>query len=199
MASLRISWSLAKARKPFADAELMKTCAIDMVEEVLSHDGKTKKTVVDLLKQPFSASADGQWTAEAKRLLPSLDEASLQMEILEMSKSDLLKEQHKNVSVTDFWINMIPQFSQTRRIAMLLLTVFPSTYIYEGLAGSEGSRLSSDRGSLTERSPLRTMKESNHPKSISMFSKYLLPGTLPDTAVGNQHSWHGGGCWGAEG
>ncbi|KAL7863384.1 hypothetical protein SRHO_G00123680 [Serrasalmus rhombeus] len=72
---------------------------------------------------------DDQWTAEAKRLLPPLDEASLQMEILEMSKSDLLKEQHKDVSVTDFWINMIPQLSQTRRIAMLLLTVFPSTYI----------------------------------------------------------------------
>ncbi|KAL6465925.1 hypothetical protein MHYP_G00260580 [Metynnis hypsauchen] len=63
--------------------------------------------ILFFLRQPFSASADGQWTAEAKRLLPSLDEASLQMEILEMSKSDLLKEQHKDVSVTDFWTNMM--------------------------------------------------------------------------------------------
>ncbi|KAK0146073.1 hypothetical protein N1851_014667 [Merluccius polli] len=36
------------------------------------------------LRQPFSISADGQWTAEAKRLLPSIDEAALQMEVLGM-------------------------------------------------------------------------------------------------------------------
>uniref|UniRef100_A0AAR2KEC7 DUF4371 domain-containing protein n=1 Tax=Pygocentrus nattereri TaxID=42514 RepID=A0AAR2KEC7_PYGNA len=102
-----------------------------MQEDAVMQSFNLSSEILLFLRQPFSVSADGQWTAEAKRLLPSLDEASLQMEILEISKSDLLKEQHKDVSVTEFWINMIPQFSQARQIAMLLLTAFPSTYICE--------------------------------------------------------------------
>lgn len=34
-ALLLVSWSLAKATKPFADAELIKRCAFDMVGKVL--------------------------------------------------------------------------------------------------------------------------------------------------------------------
>ncbi|XP_065131907.1 protein FAM200A-like [Paramisgurnus dabryanus] len=85
------------------------------------------------LRQPFSVPADGQWTAEAKRLVSSLDEASLQLEILEMSKSDLLREQHKEASVSDFWSKVVSQakFKNSRIIAMFLLSMFPSTYICE--------------------------------------------------------------------
>ncbi|KAJ4923459.1 hypothetical protein JOQ06_014048 [Pogonophryne albipinna] len=45
---------------------------------------------------PFSVSADGQWTGEAKRLVPSIEEGALQMEVLEMGSSELLKAQHKD-------------------------------------------------------------------------------------------------------
>jgi len=85
------------------------------------------------LRQPFSVPADGQWTAEAKRLVSSLDEASLQLEILEMSKSDLIREQHKEASVSDFWTKVVSQakFKNSRIIAMFLLSIFPSTYICE--------------------------------------------------------------------
>uniref|UniRef100_A0AAR2JP96 DUF4371 domain-containing protein n=1 Tax=Pygocentrus nattereri TaxID=42514 RepID=A0AAR2JP96_PYGNA len=123
------------------------------------------------LRQPFSVSADGQWTAEAKRLLPSLDEASLQMEILEISKSDLLKEQHKDVSVTEFWINMIPQFSQARQIAMLLLTAFPSTYICESSFSSMNIIKSQDRNKLSSahlEQCLRIATTEHHPNFRSL-------------------------------
>ena len=54
-ASLRVAWNLAKAKKLFTDAELIKTCVIDMVDEVLNHNEKTKKMVVELLqKVPLS-------------------------------------------------------------------------------------------------------------------------------------------------
>ena len=47
----------AKATKPFAEAELIKKCAVEMAAEVLSHDEKNKKGVVELLKQvPLSAN-----------------------------------------------------------------------------------------------------------------------------------------------
>ena len=60
-----------------------------------------------LLRQPFSVPADGQWTAEAKLLVPSTVEAALQMELLVMATSDLLKAQHKDVGLSDFRINMV--------------------------------------------------------------------------------------------
>ncbi|KAK3521854.1 hypothetical protein QTP70_018591 [Hemibagrus guttatus] len=56
------------------------------------------------LRQPFSVPADGQWTAEARHLVSTLDEASLQLEILEISKSDLLREQHKEASESIRWL-----------------------------------------------------------------------------------------------
>ncbi|KAI4815608.1 hypothetical protein KUCAC02_005749, partial [Chaenocephalus aceratus] len=56
-ASLHVSWTLARAKKPFADAELIKRCAIDMACEVLNPDEKQQKKVVELLKQvPLSAN-----------------------------------------------------------------------------------------------------------------------------------------------
>uniref|UniRef100_A0A672I9M0 Uncharacterized protein n=1 Tax=Salarias fasciatus TaxID=181472 RepID=A0A672I9M0_SALFA len=73
---------------------------------------------------------------EAKRLLPSIDEASLQMEVLEMGTSDVLKAQHKDVTVSDFWI-------------ILLLTMFPSTYICQSSFSSMNSIKTQDRNSLS--------------------------------------------------
>ncbi len=40
-ASLRVAWNLAKVKKPFTDDQLIQTCAIEMVEEVLNHDYET--------------------------------------------------------------------------------------------------------------------------------------------------------------
>lgn len=92
----------------------------------LSHD------ILLFLREPFVVSPDGQWTSEAKKLLPSIDEASLQMEVLEMKTSEVLKAHHQETGLTEFWINVdSDRFRNTRSIAMLLLTIFPSTYICE--------------------------------------------------------------------
>ncbi|CAL8339306.1 unnamed protein product [Boreogadus saida] len=41
---------------------------------------KLSGDILLFLRQPFSVPADGEWTAEAKRLVLSTDEAALQME-----------------------------------------------------------------------------------------------------------------------
>uniref|UniRef100_A0A3P8T1D6 HAT C-terminal dimerisation domain-containing protein n=1 Tax=Amphiprion percula TaxID=161767 RepID=A0A3P8T1D6_AMPPE len=112
---------------------------------------KLSSDILLFLRQPFSVSADGQWTAEAKKLWPSIDEAALQMEVLEMGTSDVLKAQHRDVGVNDCWINMVPQarFRNTRAIAMLLLTMFPSTYICESSFSSMNSIKNQDRNRLS--------------------------------------------------
>ncbi|CAB1328309.1 unnamed protein product [Coregonus sp. 'balchen'] len=113
---------------------------------------KRSADILLFVRQPFSVSADGQWIAEAKKLVPSTDEAALQMEILEMGTSDLLKAQHKDALVSDFWINVVPQarFKNTRDIAMLLLTMFPSTYICESAFSSMNAIKSQDRNRLSD-------------------------------------------------
>ena len=56
----RFSWNLAEANKPFADADLIKTCALDIVGKVLSDNEKMKKIVIELLKQvPLSGNRRG--------------------------------------------------------------------------------------------------------------------------------------------
>uniref|UniRef100_A0A3P8S5W3 HAT C-terminal dimerisation domain-containing protein n=1 Tax=Amphiprion percula TaxID=161767 RepID=A0A3P8S5W3_AMPPE len=112
---------------------------------------KLSSDILLFLRQPFSVSADGQWTAEAKKVWPSIDEAALQMEVLEMGTSDVLKAQHRDVGVNDFWINMVPQarFKNTRGIAMLLLTMFPSTYICQSSFSSMNSIKNQDRNRLS--------------------------------------------------
>ncbi|KAJ4949067.1 hypothetical protein JOQ06_020585 [Pogonophryne albipinna] len=102
-------------------------------------------------RQPFSVSADGQWTGEAKRLVTSIEEGALQMEVLEMGSSELLKAQHKDAPMCDFWINVVPQarFKNTRAIAMFLLTMFPSTYICESGFSSMNAIKSQDRNRLS--------------------------------------------------
>ena len=42
--SLQVTWNLAKAKKAFVDAKLIKKCAIDMVGEVLNNDEKNKRS-----------------------------------------------------------------------------------------------------------------------------------------------------------
>uniref|UniRef100_A0A3P8SG17 HAT C-terminal dimerisation domain-containing protein n=1 Tax=Amphiprion percula TaxID=161767 RepID=A0A3P8SG17_AMPPE len=101
---------------------------------------KLSSDIVLFLRQPFSVS-----------LWPSIDEAALQMEVLEMGTSDVLKAQHRDVGVNDCWINMVPQarFRNTRAIAMLLLTMFPSTYVCESSFSSMNSIKNQDRNRLS--------------------------------------------------
>ncbi|CAB1352523.1 unnamed protein product [Coregonus sp. 'balchen'] len=133
----------------------MKDFVSRLAENIKERFESAPKLSADILlfvRQPFSVPADGQWTAEAKKLVPSIDEAALQMEILEMGTSDLLKAQHKDALVSDFWINVVPQarFKNTRDIAMLLLTMFPSTYICESAFSSMNAIKSQDRNRLSD-------------------------------------------------
>uniref|UniRef100_A0A672I8Z8 SPIN-DOC-like zinc-finger domain-containing protein n=1 Tax=Salarias fasciatus TaxID=181472 RepID=A0A672I8Z8_SALFA len=72
--SLQVEWNLAKATKPFVDAELIKNCAKDMVGEVLNNDEKNKRNIMELLKQvPLSANTTARRVeALAKECFSSL-------------------------------------------------------------------------------------------------------------------------------
>ncbi|XP_060774626.1 protein FAM200A-like [Neoarius graeffei] len=101
-------------------------------KERFESNRKLSRDILLFLRQPFSVTPDGQWTSEAKKLLPSIDEASLQMEVSEMATSDTLKAHHQESELAEFWINVDrDRFRNTRSVAMLLLTSFPSTYICE--------------------------------------------------------------------
>ena len=113
---------------------------------------KLSTDILLFLRDPFLVSADGPWTSEAKKLAPNIDEAALQMEVLDMNASSVLKAQRKDVNVSDFWINVVPQdqFKNMRATAMILLTMFPSTYICESSFSTMNSIKNQDRNRLTD-------------------------------------------------
>ena len=53
-------------------------CEAENFKERFESSPTLSGNILLFLRQPFSISADGQWTAEAKMLLPSIDEAALQ-------------------------------------------------------------------------------------------------------------------------
>ncbi|CAL8271495.1 unnamed protein product [Boreogadus saida] len=83
------------------------------LKERFENSPKLSGDILLFLRQTFSVPADGEWTAEAKRLVPSIDEAALQMEVLEMGTSDVHKAQHKDSLAMTFtqpflWSNRCP-------------------------------------------------------------------------------------------
>lgn len=48
-ASLRVSWILAKKKRPFTDSETVKDCMLAVVDEVINDD-KIKMSVVSAIK-----------------------------------------------------------------------------------------------------------------------------------------------------
>ncbi|KAI4824274.1 hypothetical protein KUCAC02_012797 [Chaenocephalus aceratus] len=54
---------------------------VENFKERFESSPKISGDILLFLRQPFSVSADGQWTGEAERLGASIEEGALQMEL----------------------------------------------------------------------------------------------------------------------
>ena len=64
------------------------TCLAENFKDRFESFFKLSDDIFLFPRQPFSISTDGQRTADTKKLVPSIDVATLQMEVLEMRTSD---------------------------------------------------------------------------------------------------------------
>lgn len=106
--------------------------------------------VMRFTKDPFSVDAGGEFAAEAKQVLPSLDEGSLQLELIDIQASSDLKHDLRSLACEQFWVKLNQvQFPNTRRLAFFLLTMFGTTYTCESSFSHMNAIKTNTRASLT--------------------------------------------------
>ncbi|XP_050528027.1 EPM2A-interacting protein 1-like [Daktulosphaira vitifoliae] len=82
------------------------------------------------LKNPFEVSPTGEWTDVATKMF-QYPKSSLQIEIIELQEVISL-QQYKTASTEDFWTkHILDKYINCRKLAIILATMFGSTYICE--------------------------------------------------------------------
>ena len=79
---------------------------------------------------PFKISHASDLSSNAKKLISSTDEGSLQLELVDMQCSNSLKEDFQEGGAVKSWTESIQkdQFPNARKVAIFILTMFGSTY-----------------------------------------------------------------------
>lgn len=103
------------------------------------------------VKDPFCVNVEGEFASKAKELVVSLDEASLQLELIDIQSSGDLKQSFQLASSEKFWTHEVSQekFPNSRSLAIFVLTMFGSTYTCESSFSHMNAIKTSNRTSLT--------------------------------------------------
>lgn len=86
---------------------------------------------------PFAIVVAGTYPAMAKAVLPSINEAAFQLELVQIQRTDELKVKFEDVGLCDcvkmwdFWVHSTHRYPNCRKLAIFLLTMFGSTYTCE--------------------------------------------------------------------
>ncbi|MGH0119661.1 UNVERIFIED_CONTAM: hypothetical protein FKN15_044480 [Acipenser sinensis] len=95
-------------------------------------DFHVPKEVVMFARNPFTVSPESDFASTAKQFLSSVEEGPLQLELVDIQASSSLKDL-QNDGAVKFWTEHIQQveFPNARKLAVLLLIMFGSTYTCE--------------------------------------------------------------------
>ncbi len=89
--------------------------------------------VLHFARDPFSIKPEADFCAKAKEVMSNIDESIFQMEMVDMQSSFALKQHLQSEGTENFWSNQVDQNQcpTTRKVALLILTMFGSTYTCE--------------------------------------------------------------------
>ncbi|BFY98365.1 hypothetical protein BsWGS_01405 [Bradybaena similaris] len=117
-------------------------------------DFNIPKNVLLFVRDPFKIPPASDFSSNAKKLLSSVDEGSLQLELVDIQCSSVLKEDFQECGTIKFWSERIQkeQFPNARKVAIFMLAMFGSTYTCESsfshmnaIKTDNSSPLSNDR------------------------------------------------------
>jgi len=113
-------------------------------------DFKIPTSVMMFVRDPFKTHPSSDFSSESKTLLPSVDEGSLQLELVDIQSSSALRDDFKEMGATQFWSQGISQelFPNARKIALFILTMFGSTYTCESSFSHMNAIKTQNRSSL---------------------------------------------------
>ncbi|KAK1875836.1 SCAN domain containing protein 3 [Dissostichus eleginoides] len=110
------------------------------------------KDIIAFVHNPLTVRPSGDFTSQAKQIIPSLDEASLKMELIDFQTSSRVSDALRSAeSVSAFWVACSEEYSTIKRLTFYVLTMFPSTYTCESSFSSMNAIKTHERNRLTHK------------------------------------------------
>ena len=109
------------------------------------------REIVGFVRDPLSTRSE-EFSSLAKTTMSSLDEATLQLELIDFQSSSLVRDAFSAHSVEDFWIGCSEEYMGIKKLALYVLTKFPSTYTCESSFSSMNAIKTHERNRLTNAS-----------------------------------------------
>ena len=108
--------------------------------------------VMRFVEDPFCVNIEADFAMKAKELITSLDEAPLQLELIDIQSSEDLRQSLQQAGFEKFWTHEVSQekFPLSRGLALFLLTMFGSTYTCESSFSHMNAIKTHNRISLTD-------------------------------------------------
>ena len=93
------------------------------------NDFSIPKDIIEFVRDPFSIETKCNFSYNAKKVPPSIDEAALQLELKDLQASAVLRAELKKTDIETFWTTYIGQesYANLSRLSMLVLSMFGST------------------------------------------------------------------------
>lgn len=116
-------------------------------------DGLVLPTEVAVfVRDPFTVAIEGDLSARAKQVVPSIDEGNFTLELVDMRSSVTMAQELRTNGPTMFWTDVnVHQFPNIKKVAIVMLSMFGSTYTCESSFSHMNSIKSNSRCSLTDR------------------------------------------------
>lgn len=94
-------------------------------------DFNVGKEVIRFILNPFS-SVFSNLSSNFMKMFPDIEEAQIQLELIDLKQSSVLKDKFDDSGVTQFWIDLQQgEYPLLKRCSIDVLTMFGSTYICE--------------------------------------------------------------------
>ncbi|XP_033833370.1 SCAN domain-containing protein 3-like [Periophthalmus magnuspinnatus] len=129
---------------------------VDFVKHVLGEfisrfeDYSSPKEILAFVRDPFSVQANPEFSLIVKETLPSLNEATFELQLTEFHTSSQMRSALQNAqSLCAFWLSCPEDYGEVKKLAFYVLTMFPSTYTCESTFSSMNAIKTHERNRLT--------------------------------------------------
>ncbi|KAG2458315.1 SCND3 protein, partial [Polypterus senegalus] len=137
------------------------------------------------VRDPFTVAIEGDLSARAKKLVPSIDEGKFTLELVDMQSSVTMAQELSTNGPAMFWTDVNKnQFPNIKKVAIVMLSMFGSTYTCESSFSHMNSIKSNSRCSLTLHQCLRIALTTYEPKVTALVQNKKMA-LLPLSQQGN--------------
>ena len=110
------------------------------------------KELIAFVREPLQVKPGGDFSSQAREMIPSIDQAALEMELINFQSTSVVSDALKNAdSKTAFWLSCSEEYSNIKILAFYVLTMFPSTYVCESAFSSMNAIKTHERNRLTNK------------------------------------------------